>query len=309
MDQLVPMILISILLIFITDIKPVLSYDVDEHAYVLYRKSELDEIPKNLSKNNDTWINAAISLHDALQNDDHYEIIDILIVKNLFHRTSIADAYYNQFRTQLKLDVRSKLFRNFGNLMTALSTPELEFLIEEIHYAIYQYSEMNKNIFLDIFCRRNYMEIDKIKNAYPLYYGKELPEDLLNIPTGDFQSILIDFTVGILRTDAFWSFGFGSGKQSPSIYPRDPLSLCTEGVYDYYTKRLHESLQQKDHQSTTRLMVITVNEHTLHHIIERYKELYHVSLRTQVHHHTEGYFCKSLLILIDVVSRTDYLFK
>uniref|UniRef100_A0A914ZR64 Annexin n=1 Tax=Parascaris univalens TaxID=6257 RepID=A0A914ZR64_PARUN len=135
---------------------------------------------------------AASSLDKAIKDGDdgRKQIRGILTSINNQQRQKVREQYQEIFGKDLVEELKKEYSGDFEHVILALMEPPIKFDAIHLHRAIKGVGT-KETVLIDILCTRSSQDLEKIKNAYSLLFGKSLEDDVIGDTSGDFQQLLV----------------------------------------------------------------------------------------------------------------------
>uniref|UniRef100_A0A0M3HZY6 Annexin n=1 Tax=Ascaris lumbricoides TaxID=6252 RepID=A0A0M3HZY6_ASCLU len=135
---------------------------------------------------------AASSLDKAIKDGDDgkKQIRGILTSINNQQRQKVREQYQELYGKDLVEELKKEYSGDFEHVILALMEPPIKFDAIHLHRAIKGVGT-TETVLIDILCTRSSQDLEKIKNAYSLLFGKSLEDDVIGDTSGDFQQLLV----------------------------------------------------------------------------------------------------------------------
>ncbi|CAH8577091.1 Annexin A6 [Schistosoma haematobium] len=118
------------------------------------------------------------------------ELIEVFSHRSADQRAVLVKKYKSMFGKDLIENFKSELSGHFYDTMEALCLSSYEFDARELYRAM-KGAGTNESILIEILCTRTNYQLKKIKEAYKLFTGHNLENDVSGDTSGDFKHLCI----------------------------------------------------------------------------------------------------------------------
>ena len=126
---------------------------------------------------------------------DEDAIINLLVARSNDQRIAIAKRFKLMYGKDLIKELKSELSGNLEGCLLAMLEPSTLYDAKCLRRAM-KGAGTDEQVLVEILCTRSNKEIEEIKQAYKMHYGRDLEKDVVSETSGHFKRLLVSMCQG-----------------------------------------------------------------------------------------------------------------